>query len=93
MEPNAKRITPTESRVRAHLLEHEVVGPDPTRTNHSQRTMDTVIEQQRKLLEERERIEDAIVKEKMLKKVAVSAIAACLVPTRALFVVFISILL
>ena len=30
--------------------------------------MDTVIEQQRKLLEERERVEDALVKEKMLKK-------------------------
>ena len=30
--------------------------------------MDTVIEGQRKLLEERERIEDALVQEKMLKK-------------------------
>ena len=35
-------------------------------------TMDTVIEQQRKLLEERERVEDALVKEKMLKKASVS---------------------
>lgn len=30
--------------------------------------MDTVIEGQRKLLEERERIEDALVREKMLRK-------------------------
>ena len=30
--------------------------------------MDTVIDEQRKLLEERERVEEALVKEKMLKK-------------------------
>lgn len=30
--------------------------------------METVIEAQRKLLEERERVEEALVKEKMLKK-------------------------
>lgn len=34
--------------------------------------MDTVLEQQRKLFEERERIEDALVKEMMLKKNSVS---------------------
>ena len=34
--------------------------------------MESVIEQQRKLHEERERVEDAIVKEKALKKASVS---------------------
>jgi hypothetical protein len=34
--------------------------------------MESVIEQQRKLHEERERLEDAIVKEKALKKATVS---------------------
>ncbi len=34
--------------------------------------MESVLEQQRKLLEERERVEDALVKEKMLKKATVS---------------------
>lgn len=34
--------------------------------------MDTVLEQQRRLHEERERIEDGIMKEKMLKKNTVS---------------------
>ncbi len=34
--------------------------------------MESVLEQQRKFLEERERVEDALVKEKMLKKPAVS---------------------
>ena len=35
--------------------------------------MDTVIEAQRKLLEERERVEDALVQEKMLRKTNVCA--------------------
>lgn len=39
-------------------------------------SMDTVLEQQRKLFEERERIEDALVKEMMLKKNSVS-LKAC----------------
>lgn len=34
--------------------------------------METVLEQQRKLFEERERIEDALVKERLLKKNTVS---------------------
>ena len=34
--------------------------------------METVLEEQRKLLEERERIEEALGKEKLLKKPAVS---------------------
>lgn len=37
-------------------------------------SMESVIEQQRKLHEERERLEDAIVKEKTLKKATVSCI-------------------
>ena len=39
--------------------------------------MDSVLEEQRKLHEERERIEDALVKEKMLKKSTVSAETFC----------------
>ena len=34
--------------------------------------MDSILEDQRKLHEERERLEDALVKEKMLKKTTVS---------------------
>ena len=40
-----------------------------------QGSMESVIEQQRKLHEERERIEDAVVKEKTLKKATVSCIS------------------
>lgn len=47
----------SKAHVGARVLETHVVS-----------AMDTVIEQQRKLLEERERVEDALVKEKMLKK-------------------------
>ena len=35
--------------------------------------MDTVLEQQRRLQEERERVEDALMKERMLKKSNVSS--------------------
>ena len=38
--------------------------------------MDTVIENQRRLLEERERVEEALVQEKMLKKPNVCAAIA-----------------
>ena len=54
----------------AHQLEN-YVHPETLRARNQLQScagMDSVIESQRRLLEERERVEDALVKEKMLKK-------------------------